>query len=112
MSKRILLGCLSGLLALNLFSVEVGIIGGRVTNPSEFNYGISGGSGLFVPLLKTEIEFYPLTESVENVLCASLKIRPKFGKFAPFAAVGADQGACLPPCRSEGDELPHISGCR
>jgi hypothetical protein len=89
MKKRLFISIMALILSVNLMSVELGLIGGKMTNPSEFTYGLSGGSGLFFPLLKMEIEFTPLTESDANVLTASLKIRPKFGKFAPFAAVGA-----------------------
>lgn len=88
MFKRLFMSVLLLILSVNLISVELGLIGGKMTNPSEFSYGLSGGSGLFFPLLKMEMEFTPLIESESNVLTASLKIRPKFGKFAPFAVVG------------------------
>jgi hypothetical protein len=72
-----------------LFSVELGIIGGTMTNPSELNYGLSGTLGLFVPLLKMEFEFSVSPDSDLMAFCLSAKLRPKFGKLAPFAVVGA-----------------------
>jgi hypothetical protein len=88
MNKRFILSVFILLFSLNLLSVELGLIGGKMSNPSEFNYGLSGGFGLFIPFLKMELEFGPLSESELNVLTAALKIRHKFGKLAPFAAVG------------------------
>lgn len=76
------------LFSIPLFSIELGIIGGNVTNPSELHYGISGGLGLLVPLLKMEFEFLSTPASGLMELSAAAKIRPKFGKLAPYATAG------------------------
>jgi hypothetical protein len=74
---------------VNIFAIEVGLIGGNISNPSKFNYGISGGSGMFIPMLKFELEFYQLAESTRKGLTTGIKFRPKLGKLAPFMIVGA-----------------------
>lgn len=76
-------------LVLKIFPIEVGLIGGNISNPSEFNYGLSGGSGLIIPMLKFELEFYQMAETNFKALTAGLKLRPKFGKLAPYIIVGA-----------------------
>ncbi|MBU4408659.1 MAG: hypothetical protein KJ772_08155, partial [Proteobacteria bacterium] len=42
-----------------------------------------------VPLLKFEFEGYRIGESGWNSLSAAVKFRPKFGRFAPYAVLGA-----------------------
>ena len=91
--KRVVLlmiGCL--FISSGLFSVEVGVFGGRVTNPSHSHYGLSAGLGFLVPLVKFEFELYRQSgledPELPNAVTAGIKFRPKFGKFWPYAVVG------------------------
>jgi len=77
------------ILVLNIFPIEVGLIGGNISNPSEFNWGFSGGSGMLIPMLKFELEFYQMVETNFKGLTAGVKLRPKFGKLAPYIIIGA-----------------------
>lgn len=86
--KTILLtGCL--LLAVNVSALEAGFVAGSIRQPSSFCYGLSAGMGLIVPMLKLEFEGYRIKESGWNSLSAAVKFRPKFGRFAPYALLGA-----------------------
>ena len=89
MIKKVIFLILFLIVTLNISPIEVGLIGGNISNPSEFNYGLSGGSGFFVPMLKFELEFYQLAESTWKGLTTGIKFRPKFGKLAPYMIVGA-----------------------
>ena len=75
------------------FAFEFGVTGGVMSkSSSNFNYGIVMGTGFFVPMLKTEFEFYKMrgTEPPDNPngMTAGIKFRPKFGKFSPYAILG------------------------
>jgi hypothetical protein len=83
----ILAGCF--FLALNAFALDAGLIAGSVSQPSSFFYGLSAGSGTIVPMLKFEFEGWRIQESGLNSLSAAVKFRPKFGKLAPYAFLGA-----------------------
>ncbi len=76
-------------LAMNAFALDAGLIAGSIRQPSGFFYGLSAGSGTFVPMLKFEFEGYRISETGWNSLSAAVKFRPKFGSFAPYAALGA-----------------------
>ena len=76
------------LFSIQLLPIELGVIGGSISNPSELNYGLSGGTGLFIPLLKMEFEFSMTPDSDLMEFSAAAKIRPKFGKLAPYAVAG------------------------
>ena len=80
--------CLSG----GLFPVELGLIGGTLTNPSHLTYGIGTSVGFFVPMVKLEFELCRKTKIEEpeppNVATAAIKFRPKFGRLWPYAVVG------------------------
>jgi len=75
-----------------LFSIEAGLIGGRVTNPSHTLYGLSGTMGFIVPMIKFEVELYKMTDvafpGFEKAATCAVKFRPKFGKFSPYAVAG------------------------
>ncbi|MCK4835553.1 MAG: hypothetical protein KAT17_02905 [Candidatus Aminicenantes bacterium] len=88
MSKRVLFLFFILSFSFHAPSIELGLIGGNMSNPSELSYGFSGGFGLFIPLLKMEIEWSPLPESELNAFSASIKLRPKFGKMSPFVVIG------------------------
>jgi hypothetical protein len=89
MSKKTVL--LAGLLCLglNTFALDIGLIAGSVSQPSSFFYGLSFGSGTIIPMLKFEFEGCRIQESGMNTLSAAVKFRPKFGRFAPYAVLGA-----------------------
>jgi hypothetical protein len=75
-----------------LFSLELGVIGGNISNPSYLNYGLSTSLGFLVPLVKFEFEYTRKvdTEGLElpNAFSGGIKFRPKFGRFMPYAVVG------------------------
>jgi hypothetical protein len=77
------------LMALNASALEVGLIAGSSSQPESFLYGLSAGFGVIVPMLKFELEGYRLDGPEKNRLGASVKFRPQFGKFAPYALLGA-----------------------
>jgi hypothetical protein len=83
----ILTGCL--LLALNASAFDAGLIAGSINQPASFFYGLSAGSGTIVPMVKFEFEGYKIREAGLNSLSAAVKFRPKFGRFAPYAMLGA-----------------------
>jgi hypothetical protein len=76
-------------LSLHVSALEVGLFAGSSSQTSAFTYGLSAGMGLIVPMLKLEVEGYRITESELNNLSVAVKFRPKFGKFAPYAFLGA-----------------------
>ncbi len=92
MKKIAIFTVLSLVLATGLFSIELGLIGGNISNPSHGFYGLSSGSGFFVPMLKIEFELYRKTKTEDpefaNTASAGIKFRPGFGPFMPYAVVG------------------------
>lgn len=76
-------------LCLNSIALDLGVIAGSISRPSSFTYGLSAGSGAIVPMLKFEFEGCRISETGWNSLSAAIKIRPKFGVFAPYAVLGA-----------------------
>jgi hypothetical protein len=86
----LIIGCL--FFSTGLYSVELGLIGGTITEPSHMNYGISAGMGLLVPLVKSEFELTRKVGAEEpeipNTITGGIKFRPQFGKFWPYAVVG------------------------
>ena len=42
----------------NGYCIDLGITGGKLTKTTGFNYGLSAVSGLFVPTVKLEIEYF------------------------------------------------------
>ncbi|HSQ35473.1 MAG TPA: hypothetical protein VLQ89_05725 [Candidatus Binatia bacterium] len=76
-------------LALNVRAIEAGLIAGSMSQPDNFVYGLSAGVGAIVPMLKFEFEGYRIKEDGLNSLSAAVKVRPKFGSFAPYVLLGA-----------------------
>jgi len=76
-------------LCLDAQALDLGVIAGSISRPSSFCYGLSIGSGTFLPLLKLEFEGTRAKESARNSLSAAVKIRPKFGRLAPYVLLGA-----------------------
>jgi hypothetical protein len=75
------------------FAFELGVTGGVMSkSSSNFNYGIAGGTGFMIPMLKLEFEFYKMAGAEPpdkpNVITAGIKFRPKFGKLAPYGIIG------------------------
>lgn len=89
MIKKTVIVAVCFFLTLNAFALDAGLIAGSISQPSSFFYGLSAGSGTIVPLLKFEFEGYRIKESGWNSLSAAVKLRPKFGRFAPYAILGA-----------------------
>ena len=77
------------ILCLDAFALDLGLIAGSISRPASFFYGLSAGSGTIVPMLKFEFEGYRIRETGWNSLSAAVKLRPKFGKLAPYAVLGA-----------------------
>ena len=75
-----------------LFSMELGVIGGNISNPSHLNYGLSGSFGFLIPMVKFEFEYtrQANTEDPEfpNAFTGGIKFRPSFGRLMPYAVVG------------------------
>jgi hypothetical protein len=89
MNKKALFLALLFLCALSAPALDLGLTAGSVSRPSSFFYGLSAGSGTIVPMLKFEFEGWRISETGINCLSAALKLRPKFGAFAPYAVLGA-----------------------
>ncbi len=89
MNKKILWIAVVFLSALNAPALDLGLVAGSVNQPSSFFYGISAGSGTIVPMLKLEFEGCRVSETGWKTLTAAVKLRPKFGIFAPYAVLGA-----------------------
>jgi len=77
------------LLAAAAPALDLGAIAGSQSDANGFVFGLSLGSGTVVPLLKLEFEGMRLPDAGGNALSAALKLRPKFGAFAPYAVLGA-----------------------
>ncbi len=89
MNKKTILALGLFLLAANALALDAGLIAGSISQPSGFFYGLSAGSGTIVPMLKFEFEGCRIKELGANSLSAAVKFRPKFGRFAPYALLGA-----------------------
>jgi hypothetical protein len=75
------------------FAFEFGVTGGIMSkSSSNFNYGIAGGTGFMIPMLKFEFEFYKMKGAEPpdrpSVITAGIKFRPKFGKLTPYGIIG------------------------
>ena len=89
MNKKILISIfLFIVLFYNLCGYEFGIIAGTINKPSSFNYGLSGGMGFIVPMLKFEVELYKKSGTDYDALTGGVKFRPKLGKISPYAILG------------------------
>ena len=78
--------------SVGLFSFEIGLIGGTITEPSHSVYGLSAGMGFLIPMLKFEVEVFKVHEAefpqLPNIITGGIKLWPKMGKFSPYAIVG------------------------
>ena len=92
MKKAIIITIIFFTVSIGLYSFDIGVLGGNFSNPSHLTYGISGSTGLLVPMLKMELEYFRIqnTEVLEypNVMTIGIQFRPKIGNLSPYAAVG------------------------
>lgn len=72
--------------------MELGVIGGNISNPSHLNYGLSGSFGFLIPMVKFEYEYTrkvdPAVLELPNTITGGIKFRPSFGRFMPYAVLG------------------------
>lgn len=97
MIKKIVL-LIAVVVFLNSFThaAELGLTLGAMSNSDSssggLNYGISGGGGFFIPMVKFEVEYYKIKDTElpdrPNAMTVGIKFQPKFGKFAPYAIIG------------------------
>ena len=75
-----------------LFSMELGVIGGNISNPSYLQYGVSTSFGFLVPMVKFEFEYTRKADADEleypNAFTGAVKFRPSFGRLMPYAVLG------------------------
>jgi hypothetical protein len=92
MKKIIIVAFLWLFFSTGLFSLELGVIGGNISNPSYLNYGLSGSFGFLIPMVKFEFEYTrkvdPGVLEFPNTFTGGIKFRPSFGRFMPYAVVG------------------------
>ena len=92
MKKIITVAFLCLFFSTGLFSLELGVIGGNISNPSHLNYGLSTSLGFLVPLVKFEFEYTRKVDAGElefpNTFTGGIKFRPSFGRLMPYAVVG------------------------
>jgi hypothetical protein len=72
-----------------LYSLEAGFIAGHLSLDSANFYGLSAGSGIFIPLTRLEFEGYRFSGPATNTLTAGIAFRPKLGRVAPYMIIGA-----------------------
>ncbi len=89
MNRRALFLTAVFLLCHRVSALDLGLAAGSINQPAGFFYGLSLGSGTFIPMLKFEFEGCRIGETKMNSLSAAVKLRPKFGIFAPYAVLGA-----------------------
>jgi hypothetical protein len=92
MKKILIVVFLCLFFSTGLFSLELGVIGGNISNPSYLNYGLSTSLGFLVPLVKFEFEYTRKVDPGElefpNTFTGGIKFRPSFGRLMPYAVVG------------------------
>ncbi len=77
------------MIAVNLDAVNLGVIAGKTSKPSQSFWGLNGQMGLIVPTLKLEIEWMHYNaDEVLNALMAGIMFRPKLGKLSPYGVLG------------------------
>ena len=97
--KSVCCVCLILICSIGLFSIEVGVNAGSISNPNHTTYGLSSAMGFLVPMIKFEVEYYKIsgikaptgsTAPIEfpNSLTGGVKLRPRLGAFAPYVVVG------------------------
>lgn len=71
-----------------LRSIELGFILGDINKSTGLCYGVSVGSGMIIPIVKFEFEYYKIADSDYKALTTGLKIKPRIGDFSPYAVLG------------------------
>lgn len=80
---------LAVLTSSHLSAINLGVIAGTASKPSQSFWGLSGQMGLIVPMLKLEFEWMRYSaDYAANAMTASIMIRPKFGKLSPYGVLG------------------------
>jgi hypothetical protein len=71
-------------------AIDFGLIAGTQSNgtTSGLFYGLSSNTGMIVPLIKMEWEGYRYSELEGYTVTVAAKLKPQFGAFSPYAAVG------------------------
>ena len=77
---------------MTLHGIEVGLIAGHSGADSAFFYGLSAGSGIFIPMTRLEFEGHKFSGNEWDELSAGVAFRPRFGRIAPYMIVGAGTG--------------------
>ncbi|MGD2086025.1 MAG: hypothetical protein PVH61_07565 [Candidatus Aminicenantes bacterium] len=92
MKKIIIVTFLCLFFSTGLFSLELGVIGGNISNPSHLNYGLSGSFGFLIPMVKFEFEYTRQADAEEleypNTFTGAIKFRPAFGRLMPYGVLG------------------------
>lgn len=92
MKKIVIVAFLCLFFSTGLFSLELGVIGGNISNPSYLNYGLSGSFGFLIPMVKFEFEYTRKVDAevleYPNTFSGAVKFRPSFGRFMPYAVLG------------------------
>jgi hypothetical protein len=81
---------------ISTYAAQLGLTLGLMSNSAEssngLNYGISGGGGFFIPMVKFEVEYYKINDTVPpdspHAMTFGIKFQPKFGKFSPYGIIG------------------------
>lgn len=96
MKKVLLTVLLMGVGAGWISAVEVGVNAGYMSNTpgSGWCYGFSGSTGLIIPMVKLELEWYKQSQSdtspvlSDKGICLGVKLRPQWGSLAPYGIIG------------------------
>lgn len=76
------------------FAFEVGLTIGSMSQSTDsgLHYGIAGGMGFLIPMIKFEIEIYKMKDKElydkPNAITAGVKFRPKLSRLTPYAIIG------------------------
>ena len=71
-----------------LKSIELGLIAGDINNSTGLCYGISVGSGMIIPIVKFEFEYYKIVDGDYKGITTGLKLKPRIGDFSPYILLG------------------------
>jgi len=75
--------------SVDINAINLGVMAGTTSKPTQSFWGFSGQMGLIVPTLKLEIEWMRQNGGEGgNVLLAGIMFRPKFGSISPYGVLG------------------------
>lgn len=73
----------------SLQAINLGVMAGSVSKPSQSFWGFSGQMGMIVPVLKLDFEWARYSGDPDtNAMTAGIMVRPKLGKISPFGVLG------------------------